>query len=51
MLGTLVAGIAVWGGVGALLDHLLGTTFLVVVGLMLGFTAAMYLVYIRYARQ
>lgn len=51
VLGTLVAGIAVWGGAGALLDHLLGTTFLVLIGLLLGFVAAMYLVYIRYARQ
>ncbi|GAC1326819.1 MAG: hypothetical protein NVSMB13_12500 [Mycobacteriales bacterium] len=51
VLGTMMSGIAVWGGVGALMDHLLGTTFLVVIGLLVGFAAATYLVYVRYARQ
>jgi ATP synthase protein I len=49
-LSTLIAGIAVWGGVGYGLDRLLGTSFIVVIGLLLGVTSSIYLVYVRAGR-
>lgn len=49
-LSTLIAGIAVWGGVGYGFDRLFGTSFLVVVGLLIGVAASIYLVYVRAGR-
>ena len=46
-LGTLLAGMLVWGGVGWLLDRGLGTTFCVPLGVLLGLAASIYLVYVR----
>lgn len=42
--GTLISGMAVWGGVGWLLDRWLGTVFLLPVGVVLGVTVAIYVV-------
>ena len=49
-LSTLIAGIVVWGGVGFGLDRLFGTSFLVVVGLLIGVVSSIYLVYVRAGR-
>lgn len=49
-LSTLIGGIAVWGGTGFGLDRLLGTSYLVVVGMLIGVTASIYLVYARAGR-
>lgn len=46
-LGTLLSGMGVWGGVGYLLDHWLGTSAFVPVGVVVGMTSAIYLVYKR----
>ncbi len=46
-LGTLLSGMLVWGGVGWLLDRVLGTTFCVPVGVLVGLASAVYLVYVR----
>lgn len=44
----LLAGILVWGGVGWLVDHWLGTwPWLFAVGVFLGFGAGLYLVWLR----
>lgn len=50
IVSYLLAGLVVWGGAGWLLDWWLGTTFLVLVGLLLGAAGALYLVWVRYGR-
>ena len=49
-LGYLLAGLLVWGGVGFALDHWLGTRFLVLIGILVGGAAGLYLVYVRYGK-
>jgi F0F1-type ATP synthase assembly protein I len=48
ILGTLVAGVLAWGGIGWLLDRWLGTRFLVAVGILVGAAGAFYLIIRRY---
>lgn len=48
IIGTLVAGVLAWGGIGWLLDRWLGTRFLVAVGVVVGMTGAFYLIIKRY---
>jgi F0F1-type ATP synthase assembly protein I len=48
IIGTLVAGVLAWGGIGWLLDRWLGTEYLVAVGIMLGMAGAFYLIIKRY---
>ena len=52
IIGTLVAGLAVWGGIGALVDWLAGfhAVFLSV-GLVIGAIGGTYLVVVRYGRE
>jgi ATP synthase protein I len=52
IIGTLIAGLAVWGGVGYLVDRLAGfhAVFLPI-GLVVGAIAGVYLVIVRYARE
>ena len=49
---TLLAGIAVWGGVGYLVDRLAGTSgVFVAVGILLGAAGGIYIVYLRYGKR
>jgi F0F1-type ATP synthase assembly protein I len=49
---TLIAGILVWGGLGYLVDRLVGTErVFTVVGFILGAAGGIYLVYLRYGRE
>jgi F0F1-type ATP synthase assembly protein I len=48
IIGTLVAGVLAWGGIGWLLDRWLGTEFLVAVGILVGAAGAFYLIVKRY---
>ena len=49
---TLVAGICVWSGIGAVVDHFLGTwPALFAAGAFLGNFAAIYLIYVRHFRD
>lgn len=48
IIGTLVAGVLAWGGIGWLLDRWLGTRYLVAVGILLGMGGAFYLIIKRY---
>lgn len=51
-LGTLVSGIAVWGGVGWVVDRLAGTSpILFVIGVLLGNFAGVYLIYVKASRD
>jgi len=51
VVGYLPAGIVIWGGLGKLLDHLLGTEYLTPLGLVIGSVLAMYLVYLYVVRR
>lgn len=46
-LGTLLAGMLVWGGAGWLIDWGLGITAFFPIGVLLGLAASVYLVYLR----
>jgi F0F1-type ATP synthase assembly protein I len=48
VIGTLISGMAVWGGAGWLLDHWLDTRVFFPVGIIFGMTVAIYLVVARY---
>ncbi len=50
ILSYLLSGLLFWTGIGALGDHLLGTHFLLPIGMFLGAGAALYLVYIKFGR-
>jgi ATP synthase protein I len=48
---TLVAGMVVWGGVGLLLDRLVGTSHVfLALGVILGAAGGTYIVYLRYGK-
>ena len=48
---TMIGGILVWGGLGFLVDRLLGTArVFMAIGMVLGAGGAVYLVYLRYGR-
>ena len=51
IFGYLLSGLLFWGGVGWGLDKWLGTSYLLLVGLLLGMGAALYLVWLRFGRQ
>lgn len=50
IVSYLLSGLLVWGGAGWLLDRWLDTEVFVLIGLLLGATTAMYLVWVRYGR-
>ncbi len=51
-IGSLVAGVVVWGGLGALADRWLGTgPIFTVVGLVAGFMVGFGIVYLRFGRD
>ena len=48
IIGTLIAGVLAWGGIGWLLDRWLGTRYLVAVGIVVGMAGAFYLIIKRH---
>jgi F0F1-type ATP synthase assembly protein I len=50
MTGTMLSGLIVWGGAGWWLDQWLDTRVFVLVGMILGLTASIYLVVVKYGR-
>jgi F0F1-type ATP synthase assembly protein I len=51
ILGTLLAGIAAWSGIGWLVDLWLHTRFGVLVGMLVGFAGSMYLIVHKYGNK
>ena len=51
VIAYLLSGLLFWGGIGVLLDRWLGTSFLVLIGMLVGAVSAVYLVYIRYGKS
>lgn len=50
VLSYLLAGVALYGGLGWLADHLLGTGFLLPIGIVLGAATAVYTIIRRFGR-
>jgi F0F1-type ATP synthase assembly protein I len=50
VLGTLISGMAVWGGVGWLLDRWLDTRAFLPIGVLLGVTCSIYIIVVKYAK-
>ena len=48
VFSTLIAGIAVWGGIGWLVDLWLDTWIGLVVGMLVGFASAIYIIIKKY---
>jgi F0F1-type ATP synthase assembly protein I len=48
IIGTMISGMAVWGGAGWLLDHWLNARVFFPVGIILGMGVAIYIVVARY---
>ena len=51
IIGYLLSGLLFWGGVGWALDRWLGTTFLLLTGLLVGAASGIYLVWLRFGRE
>lgn len=50
ILGYLLSGLLFWGGVGYLADKFFNTSYLVLIGLMMGMGGGLYLVWLRFGR-
>lgn len=50
-LGLIISGVLVWGGVGYAVSEWLDNRVFVMLGLLLGMGAGLYLVWFRYGRQ
>ena len=48
VIGTMLSGMAIWGGAGWLLDRWLDTKVFVPVGILLGISVAIYMVVVKY---
>jgi ATP synthase protein I len=52
IIGTLIAGMLVWGGLGYLLDRLVGTSHVfMAIGTVVGAAGGIYIVYLRFGRD
>jgi len=51
IFGYLVSGLLFWGGIVWAGDHFFGTTYLVLIGLLVGMGGALYLVWLRFGRE
>jgi len=51
IIGYLLSGLLFWGGVGWALDKWLGTTYLLLAGLIVGAGSGIYLVWLRFGRE
>ena len=51
IFGYLLSGLLFWGGVGWGLDRWLGTSYLLLLGLLVGMGASLYLVWLRFGRE
>lgn len=50
-LGLVISGVLVWGGVGFVVSKQLDNQIFVMVGLLVGMAAGLFLVWFRYGRQ
>ena len=51
IVGYLLSGLLIWGGIAWGFDQWLGTTYCLLIGLLLGAGASIYLVWLRFGRD
>lgn len=51
IIGYLLSGFLIWGGIGWLADHFLGTRILFLVGMLMGTVASLFLIWIRFVKE
>ena len=51
IVGYLLSGLIIWGGIGWGFDQWLGTNYFLLVGMLLGAGASIYLVWLRFGRD
>jgi ATP synthase protein I len=51
IFGYLLSGLLFWGGVGWAADRFFNTTYLTLIGLLVGMGGALYLVWLRFGRE
>lgn len=51
IFGYLLSGLLFWGGVGWAADRFFNTSFLTLIGLLVGMGGALYLVWMRFVRE
>lgn len=49
--GLMISGVAVWGGIGWLLSEWLDNRIFLMIGLLVGMSAALYLIWFKYGRS
>jgi ATP synthase protein I len=50
IVGYLISGLLIWGGIGFGLDKWLGTHFLMILGMLAGLGASLYLIWLRFGK-
>ena len=51
IVGYLLSGLIIWGGIGWGFDQWLGTNYFLLIGMLLGAGASIYLVWLRFGRD
>ncbi|CAB4755944.1 unannotated protein [freshwater metagenome] len=51
IFGYLLSGLLFWGGIGFGLDKWLNTSYFTLIGLLVGISGAIYLVWLRFGRE
>ncbi|MBU6243044.1 MAG: hypothetical protein KGP06_03185 [Acidobacteria bacterium] len=51
IIGYLLSGFLIWGGIGWLADHFLGTHILFLVGMLMGTVASLFLIWLRFVKE
>jgi len=51
IVGYLLSGLIIWGGIGWGFDKRLGTNYFLLIGMLLGAGASIYLVWLRFGRD
>jgi ATP synthase protein I len=51
IFGYLLSGLLFWGGVGWAADRFFNTSYLTLIGLLVGMGGALYLVWLRFGRE
>lgn len=51
IVGYMLSGLLFWGGAGYLADQYLNTTYLTLIGFLVGMGGALYLVWLRFGRE
>lgn len=51
IVGYMLSGLLFWGGAGFFADRFFGTTYLTLIGVLVGMGGALYLIWLRFVRE